>query len=298
MKHRRETMVRMVPIEQINVVNSRMRGQEKFRQIVANIASLGIKKPITIARRDSRDGEASYDLVCGEGRVEAFKVLGQTEVPALVIDATREELLLMSLAENIARRSRTTLDMAREIAAMKERGYKPAEIAKKVDLDVAYVNGIIRLIRHGEERLIIAVERREIPLSVAIAIAESSDQDVQRAMAEAYEKGQLRGRALLCARRLVEKRKARGKGWRSGSMKTEGVTANTLLKAYKKEAARQQMLVNRAKLCETRLRFIISAVKKLVTDEGLVNLLRAERLTTLPQYIAGNLRAQGVKVGA
>lgn len=298
MKSRYETTVRMVPIEQINIVNSRSRGKEKFRQIVANIASLGIKKPITLAQRESRDGEPRFDLVCGEGRVEAFKALGQTEVPALVIEATREELLLMSLAENIARKSRTTLDMAREIAAMKERGYKPAEIAKKVDLDVAYVNGIIRLMKHGEERLMIAVERRQIPLSVGIAIAESSDQDVQHAMAEAYENGQLRGRALLCARRLVEKRKARGKGWRSGSAKAEGVTANTLLKAYKKEATRQQVLVNRAKLCETRLRFVVSAMKKLLADEGLVNLLRAERLTTLPQYIAGHLRAQGVTVGA
>jgi ParB family chromosome partitioning protein len=288
----------MVPIEHINVINSRTRGREKFKQIVANIASLGIKKPITLARRDNHDGEPRYDLVCGEGRVEAFKALGQTEVPALVIEATREELLLMSLAENIARKSRTTLDMAREIAAMKERGYKPAEIAKKVDLDVAYVNGIIRLMKHGEERLIIAVERRQIPLSVGIAIAESSDQDVQHAMAEAYENGQLRGQALLSARRLVEKRKARGKGWRSGSVKTEGVTANTLLKAYKKEATRQQVLVNRAKLCETRLRFVVSAMKQLLADEGLVTLLRAERLTTLPQYIAGHLRAQGVTVGA
>lgn len=298
MKGRHETTVRMVPIEHISVVNSRSRGREKFKQIVANIASLGIKKPITLARRESRDGEIRYDLVCGEGRVEAFKALGQTEVPALVIEATREDLLLMSLAENIARRSRTTLDMAREIAAMKQRGYKAAEIAKKVDLDVVYVNGILRLIKHGEERLLMAVERRQIPLSVAISIAESTDQEVQRAMAEAYDKGQLRGHALLAARRLMEKRKAKGKGWRSGSTKTEGVTASTLLKAYKKEASRQQLLVNRAKLCETRLRFVVSAMKKLLAEEGLVNLLRAERLTTLPQYIAEHLRAQGVKVGA
>jgi len=57
MKSRYETTVRMVPIEQINIVNSRSRGKEKFRQIVANIASLGIKKPITLAQRESRDGE-------------------------------------------------------------------------------------------------------------------------------------------------------------------------------------------------------------------------------------------------
>lgn len=298
MRRRHDLNVRMVPIDQIHIVNSRSRGRKKFKQIVANIASLGIKKPITLACREGRDGQSRYDLVCGEGRVEAFKALGQTEVPALVVDATREELLLMSLAENIARKSRTTLDMAREIVAMKDRGYKAAEIAKKVDLDLVYVNGIIKLVKHGEERLIIAVERRQIPLSVAIDIAESPDPDVQKAMADAYEKGQLRGKALLAARRLVERRKARGKGWRTGSPRTEGVTANTLLKAYKKEASRQQTLVDRAKLCETRLRFIVSALKRLLADEGLVTLLRAEGLTTLPQYISDQLRSQGVTVGA
>jgi ParB family chromosome partitioning protein len=41
------------------------------------------------------DGK-SYDLVCGQGRLEAFVALGQTEIPAIIKDASREECFLMA----------------------------------------------------------------------------------------------------------------------------------------------------------------------------------------------------------
>jgi len=294
MKLKHESKIQIVPIDQINVVNSRTRGQVKFKQIVANIANIGLKKPITVARRDAKDGQVRYDLVCGEGRLLALKALGQTEVPVLIVEGSKEDLLLSGLAENVARRQYTTIEAARQIAAMKDRGDKPAEIAKKVDLDVTYVNGILRLLKHGEERLLVAVEKRQLPLSVAIAICGSSDQDVQRAMTEAYERGELRGKALLRAKRLIDQRRTRGKGRRGPTNKSEGVTVTTLVKAYKKETARQQMALGRARLCETRLRFVVSAVKKILADESLVNLLRAEGLATLPQPLAEQIKGVGL----
>jgi ParB family transcriptional regulator, chromosome partitioning protein len=295
MKLKHESKIPIVPIDQITVINSRTRGQVKFKQIVANIANIGLKKPITVARREGKDGQMRYELVCGEGRLLALKALGQTDVPVLIVEGSKEDLLLSGLAENVARRQYTTIEAARQIAAMRDRGDKPVEIAKKVDLDVTYVNGILRLLKHGEERLLVAVEKRQLPLSVAIAICGSNDQDVQRALTEAYERGELRGKALLRAKRLIDQRKTRGKGRRGPANKSEGVTVTTLVKAYKKETARQQMALGRARLCETRLRFIVSAVKKLLADESLVNLLRAEGLATLPQPLAEQI--QGVGLG-
>ena len=167
------------------------------------------------------------------------------------------------------------------------------DIARKVDLDVTYVNGMLRLLKRGEERLIHAVERRQLPLSVAISIAESADEEVQRAMTAAYEGGQLRGRALLKARRLLEQRRLYGKSGRGPARRDAGVNAATLVKAYKKEAARQQVELDRARLCETRLRFVVSAMKKLLADEAFVNLLRAEGLGTLPQPLIQDATAGG-----
>src|SRR3546814_4512007 len=74
-----------------------------FRSIVANIAEIGLKRPITVTRRVASDGPF-YDLVCGEGRLEACRELGQTDVPALVVNAEPEDCLVASLVENCARR--------------------------------------------------------------------------------------------------------------------------------------------------------------------------------------------------
>lgn len=283
--------VRSLPIDRITVLNGRTRGRHKFKQIVANIAALGLKKPITVARRADADGTERYVLACGQGRLESFQALGQTEIPAVVVEGTDEHVLLVSLVENLARRPRTTVELAREIAAMKERGYKSAEIAKKVDLHPTYVNAMINLLQRGERCLLTALERQRIPLSIAVMIAESKDEDVQRAMLEAYEKGELKGRALLSARRLIDKRRAKGKSGRGGPRSAEPVTVATLLKAYKKEAAKQQMLLDTARLCETRLRFVVAAIKRLRADEGFVNLARAEGLLTLPHYLTENAKS-------
>lgn len=95
------TAIRMIPISKIRVLNPRARNKAKFSDIVANIAALGLKKPITVSPRD--DDSGAYDLVCGQGRLEAFQALGQEEVPALVRDVPRHDRFIMSLVESIAR---------------------------------------------------------------------------------------------------------------------------------------------------------------------------------------------------
>lgn len=122
MKPNRELRIEVIPIDQITVVNPRSRGSAKFRKIVENISHLGLKRPITVARRESRNGSDRYDLVCGQGRLEAYKALGQTEVHACVIEATKEELFLMSLTENLARRVRSAPELMKSITALKDAG--------------------------------------------------------------------------------------------------------------------------------------------------------------------------------
>ena len=50
--------VEMIPIERITVINPRVRNKKIFREIVENIAEIGLKTPITVARRDDADGSA------------------------------------------------------------------------------------------------------------------------------------------------------------------------------------------------------------------------------------------------
>ena len=94
--------IKSVPVERIVVLNPRVRNKKQFRQIIDSISNVGLKKPITVSRNQNGDGEASYQLVCGQGRLEAFIALGENEIPAIVVDVTEEDSLIMSLYNAIS----------------------------------------------------------------------------------------------------------------------------------------------------------------------------------------------------
>lgn len=296
MNDRFDPKIRMIPVKNIHVLNPRQRAKKKFAQIVSNIGKLGLKKPITVARADGTNGHTTYNLVCGQGRLEAYVALGQEEIPAIVIEGTKEELMLKSLAENLARRQHSTIELVRKIRDLKEGGYSNAQIASKTDMNVTYVRGIIQLLAKGEERLLQAVEKGQIPVSIAITIATSDDKAVQRALTEAYERNDLRGKALIRARRLIETRRSRGKSLHSGARPKNSppVSAANLLKTYQNETLRQKMVVQKSKICEARLLFSRTALKQLLIDDNFVTLLRAESLDTLPQHIALHIKSDEV----
>src|SRR3954463_5084421 len=125
--------VQMIAVDRIAILNPRHRNKKVFKEIVTNIADIGLKRPITVSRIPS-GGEPRYDLVCGQGRLEAFRILGQREIPAIVINSDPEECLVKSLVENCPRRQHRAIDLLREIGRLGERGYSEAEIARKTDL--------------------------------------------------------------------------------------------------------------------------------------------------------------------
>jgi len=280
--------VQMIPIEQITVLNPRVRNPKVFRLIVDSISKVGLKRPITVSQSTISDGKLTYELVCGQGRLEAFISLGQQEIPAIVIEVNEEDCLIMSLVENIARRQHRPMELLREIGELKKRGYSYAQIAKKTDLSYDYVHSIGRLLEEGEERLLIAVETGTIPISVAIDIADTDAEGVQNALALAYENGLLRGKKLLTAKRIVEQRQRRGKAARhSSSIKGRGrMSSDALVRAYEQEADRQRLLIKRAEITQDRLLFIVEAMRTLLADENFVTLLRAESLKTMPRPLA------------
>lgn len=284
--------VEQVPLDKIAVINPRARNRKVFEGIVKNIGKVGLKRPITVIRKPGAEGD-TFDLVCGQGRLEAYKALGQTEIPALVVEATEEDGLVMSLVENIARRQHRAIDLLHDIEGMKRRGYSEEQIALKTDLTVEYVRGVIRLIEGGEDRLLRAVESGAIPVSVAIQIAESEDGDVQEALQRAYESGELKGKKITIARQLIEQRRRRGKTFGGSSGKKAGkLSPSALIRTYQQDVERKRQMVRKAEATRDRLTFVVQALRTLFADDGLMALLRAEGLDTLPRNLASRL--QGV----
>jgi ParB family chromosome partitioning protein len=283
--------IEWIALDRITIVNPRTRNKRGFTEVVDSIAQVGLKRPITVTRRVEADGPF-YDLVCGQGRLEAYQALGQQEVPALVVTADAEDCLIASLVENCARRQHSAIDLLQDIGGMRERGHSLSTIARKTGLTIEYVNGVTRLIEKGEQRLLRSVEARVIPLSVAVEIAEAEDHEVQRALQTAYERGDLRGRKLVAAKRLVETRRRSGKSPRiqpshGGSQK---MSPAALVRAFREDVDRKQAMIRRANATLDRLRLIAEALRRLSRSEQFMALIEDEDLASMPENIALRLQ--------
>jgi ParB family transcriptional regulator, chromosome partitioning protein len=285
-----EKKIESIPIAEIRVVNPRSRDKIKFQTIVSSIGAVGLKRPITISRRALDTDGTRYDLVCGEGRMKAMAVLGEKTVPALVVEASREEQLLMSLVENIARRQPSNHELIREVRELTQRKYKPDDIVRKLGLDRTYIYGIVHLLEHGQEPLIAAVEGGRLPISVAVNIASGNDHEVQRALAEAYEKGELRGHKLKVAKRIIALRIAKQRQAGRVNQAERKLTGDGLVREYQRQIRDQKNLVKKASATRDRLLLLVSALRQLLADEHFVTLLRAEQLTDMPEQLAVHLK--------
>lgn len=282
-----ESVIQLIPLERIRVLNPRMRNRQIFAKLVENISALGLKRPITVTPTSS--GAETFEIVCGQGRFEAFQALGEKRIPCIVVNASEADRYLISLVENLARRKHSNRELLLSIQLLSERGYTPRQIASKTCLDVAYIHGILLLLRQGEERLIAAVEKGWVSIAMATEIARSEDGEVQHAMMEAYENGVLRGEQLIKVRRLIDKRKMLGKRYGQQSNVDRLTTPQKLLNVYQAEVRRQKVMIKKADINEQRLLIIVTAMRKLLADEYFITLLRTEEIPDMPKPLADRI---------
>ncbi len=292
------TDIRMIPVSSIDILNPRARNQKEFKKFVENISAVGLKKPITVSPKPHSDPPRFY-LVCGQGRMEAFMALGQEEIPAVVIHASEEECMVMSLVENLSRRKQRPLEQFHSVKVLKQRGYSNEVIGEKIGMSGKTVGGMLTLLEKGEEGLIRAVMQERIPITVASIIAGAEEKEAQEALQNAYESEGLRGRSLLKAKRIVEQRYRWGpymRGQRKGK-KDGKVTGKKLALAIQQEADRRRLLIRKADRMRNIILFVTSAIRKLRADPNFTNILRAVGLVDMPEMLDKrvNLMLKGEK---
>lgn len=172
---------------------------------------------------------------------------------------------------------------------LRQRGHTTEDIAAKLGMDKTYIYGIAHLFDCGEDFLVRSVEAGRIPLSVATEIAAGHDQEVSRALSQAYEKGELRGRHLTAARRVITqciaKRRREGKAQRDHKR----LIGEALVKEYKDKIREQKALIAKAERTKEKLILLTTAIRTLLTDENFTTLLRAEGLQKMPAELAARI---------
>ena len=282
--------IALIPIEDIHILNPRVRNQIIAEEIRQNIRSVGLKRPITVApRKDSKNGK-KYDLVCGQGRIEAYVAAGETEIPAVIREVSEEDAHIMSLVENIARRNNSALELLQSIKYLKGQGYADDAIAAKTNLGKDYIRGIIRLLEEGEEYLVNAVEKGRIPLYQALKIAAEDDAAVQTALTEAYESGALTGKKLVVVQKIISRRKHYGKGLSAPAREKANLSAEDLIAAYENGAREKKRLLAQSNYIKDVLDYTAMALRQLLNDVHFTNQLKAVGMNEIPLHVTDLLK--------
>lgn len=100
---------------------------------------------------------------------------------------------------------------------------------------------------------------------------------------------------MVAIRRIIEQRNLSGKRMQmtGGNRSRKQITADALVRAYRKETERQKLLVKKAALTQSRLIFVVNALRHLLADDHFVTLLRAESMNTMPRPLQERLGGAG-----
>jgi ParB family chromosome partitioning protein len=287
-----ENAIDWVPIESIYILNPRFRDQHKFQELVHNVKKVGLKRPITISlRATNEENGKKYNLVCGQGRIEACKELGHNQVPARIISVSTKEALLRSLIENIARRVPHVKEEMANIYHLKNKGYSVNDIAKKIGLTSGQVSRYCSFFKNGETRLLNAVLRGNITIEAATRIAQSDSADVRKVLQDAYEKKLIGRHELKIAQEIAEDRLIKGKKYRSTKPRRKTtMSTNELVHAIQKGAKKKEAIVKKAHSCENQLLFIENSLKNLFSEPEFTSLVTSEKLNEIPSSLAKRIQ--------
>ena len=117
--------------------------QKDIDELASSIKELGLIQPITIKTKDDR-----YELISGERRLRAFKILKLKSIPAYVRKADDQASLEMALVENIQRKDLDPIEIAISYNRLiDELSISHDEMSKRVGKDRSTISNYIRLLK-------------------------------------------------------------------------------------------------------------------------------------------------------
>jgi len=118
--------------------------QEALQELADSIKVQGIIQPITV-RQLGRD---KYQLISGERRLQASKLIGMQRIPAYIRTANDQQMLEMALIENIQRENLNAIEIALSYQRLiHECNLKQEELGDRVGKNRTTVNNYIRLLK-------------------------------------------------------------------------------------------------------------------------------------------------------
>ncbi len=150
-KNKANCQIQLLPHENIlpNPNQPRVRfDYNELEGLAISVRTNGMLQPINVRKR----ADGKYELISGERRLRAARMVGMSKLPCVVMDVSDEQSALFAIIENVQRQN---LDFFEEAVAierlMTEYGLSQEEISKKLGKAQSTLSNKLRLLRLPEE---------------------------------------------------------------------------------------------------------------------------------------------------
>ncbi|MEK7270979.1 MAG: ParB/RepB/Spo0J family partition protein [Planctomycetota bacterium] len=153
--------------------------ESELQELSESIRESGLLQPIVV-----RPSSSGYQILAGERRYRAAKMVGMNEIPAVIRNATDQEAAILSLVENLQRADLNPIEKAEGIRSILEKNKITQEqAAKQLGKDRSHIANLVRLLDLPID-IKDLVSRGTLSMGHARAILGINDPGVQRKLAD------------------------------------------------------------------------------------------------------------------
>ena len=176
-----EVMVKISDVEPNREQPRKSFDEDALLELSESIKQFGIIQPLIVQKRQDY-----YEIIAGERRWRAAKIAGLKEVPVIVKDYTEQEIVEISLIENIQRENLNPIEEAQAYKRLlTEFNLKQDEVAERVSKSRTAITNSMRLLKldekiqqmviddmisSGHARALLSIEDKDLQYSLAVKI--------------------------------------------------------------------------------------------------------------------------------
>ncbi len=140
------TVLKITQVEPNRGQPRKVFNEDKLHELSDSIKQYGIVEPLIVVKKSDY-----YEIVAGERRWRAAKIAGLTEVPVVIKDYTKQQIIEIALIENIQREDLNPIEEAKAYQQLiEEYNLKQDEVAERVSKSRTTITNSIRLLKLNE----------------------------------------------------------------------------------------------------------------------------------------------------
>lgn len=156
----------------------RIFNEEEIQELAGTIKEHGIKSPLLVI--NSKAHEGSFEVVSGERRLRAAKIVGLAKLPCIIIDDNQAEEV--ALIENIQRENLHPIELADAIAKLLDENKRGQQvnIAEKIGVSKQQVSHLVAISKLPEDVKNYLIQKKDIKIDFLKKLAYLKDEKIIR----------------------------------------------------------------------------------------------------------------------